>query len=282
MRKRCRLLGSFSQWAAIALCTGLGFALVLFVDLTPEIEGDFFFSSSDPQARNSARIEKEFGAAPQVFIAVRSSELVSRRYLLRLRALTSDLENVKGVADARSITHGPEEPEKIAERDPQAVFQDLAKSPFWSRLLLAPDRSASFVVLRLNGKDHRATVSGIDRVLTRHAASGFKLGASGVPYVAEHIRRQLTSELQRFSVAAFVAFAILITLLFRIDSNRGAGFHLVARCQSPWVCKPDLCSGQTVTPIRHFRSDCCGAGDDLRLHAVPSISARGAGGCRSR
>ena len=33
--------------------------------------------------------------------------------------------------------------------------------------------------------------------------------------MAEHIRRQLTSELQRFSIAAFAAFAILTTVLFR-------------------------------------------------------------------
>jgi predicted RND superfamily exporter protein len=33
--------------------------------------------------------------------------------------------------------------------------------------------------------------------------------------VAEHIRRQLTSELQRFSIAAFAAFAVLTTVLFR-------------------------------------------------------------------
>ncbi len=58
-------------------------------------------------------------------------------------------------------------------------------------------------------------MSGIDRVLAKRARAGFELGASGVPYVAEHIRRQLTSELQRFSIAAFAAFAILTTILFR-------------------------------------------------------------------
>lgn len=210
-----RLLGTFSQWAALLVCAALGLALYLFVDLTPEVEGDFFFSKDDPQAKKSASIEKEFGAAPQVFVAVRSRELVSRQYLFRLRELTRALQGVKGVDDVRSVTEGPEESEKIGERDPQEVFHKVAESPFWSRLLLAPDRSATFVVLRLSGKNYRQTVSGIDRVLAKHARSGFELGASGVPYVAEHIRRQLTSELQRFSIAAFVAFGILTTILFR-------------------------------------------------------------------
>ena len=214
-KTRPRLLGSLGQWAALGVCAALGIALFLFVDLTPQIEADFFFARNDPQAGGSVRIEKEFGAAPQVFVAVRSRQIVSRQYLLRLRALTEAIGGVKGVADARSVTHGPEEPEEILAGTPEEVFKTITDSPFWSALLLAPDRSATFVVLRLTGKDHRATVSGIDRVLKKHARSGFELGASGVPYVAEHIRRQLTRDLYRFSVAAFAAFALLVGILYR-------------------------------------------------------------------
>jgi predicted RND superfamily exporter protein len=215
MKTRARLFGCWSQWVAFAVAVALGCALFFFVDLTPRVEADFFFSRNDPQAKKSASIEEEFGAAPQVFVAVRSRELVSRQYLVRLRELTVDLDKVKGVADARSITNGPEDSEKALERDPQEVFQKLSESPFWSHLLLAPDRSASFVVLRLSGKDYPATVSGIDRVLKRHSRADFKLGASGVPYVGEHIRRELTRELQRFSIAAFVVFGVLVVILFR-------------------------------------------------------------------
>ena len=58
--KRSRLKRLFfSQWAA------LGFALVFFVDLTPEIEANFFFSRSDPQAQSSGRIKKEFSVEKQ-------------------------------------------------------------------------------------------------------------------------------------------------------------------------------------------------------------------------
>jgi predicted RND superfamily exporter protein len=214
-RSGSQLFASLSQWSALAVCLALGAALFLFVDLTPEIEADFFFSRNDPQAQKSASIEEEFGAAPQIFVAVRSRDLVSRQYLSRLQELTQDLEDVKGVADARSITQGPIESEKMSKLDPASILKEVNNSPFWSRLLLAPDRSASFVVLRLSGKDYRATVNGNDRVLARHARSGFELGASGVAYVAEHIRRQLTRDLQRFSIAAFIAFAILTVLLFR-------------------------------------------------------------------
>jgi predicted RND superfamily exporter protein len=210
-----RLLRTPSQWAAIAACATLGIMLFAFVDLTPHVEADFFFSTDDPQLQSARRIEQQFGSAPQVFVAARSERLVSRQYLRRLHNLTEDLRRVEGVADVRSLTRGPEEPDEILEEDPEDVFEDLIESPFWSRLLLAPDRSGTFVVLLLRGDDHARTVSALDHVLDRHSRPGFVLGASGVPYVAEHIRRRLTDDLRRFSIAAFAAFGVLVALLFR-------------------------------------------------------------------
>lgn len=201
--KEPRLLRTPSQWAAVALCAVLGVVLFAFVDLTPRVEADFFFSTDDPQLQSARRVEQQFGSAPQVFVAARFERLLSGEYLQRIRELTNDLQRVNGVSDVRSLTRGPEE------------LEDISESPFWSRLLLAPDRSATFVVLRLGGDDHAETVAAIDRVLDRHSRSGFVLGASGVPYVAEHIRRRLTVELRRFSIAAFAAFAVLVALLFR-------------------------------------------------------------------
>jgi hypothetical protein len=153
-------LRTISQWVAIAVCAILGVALFALVDLTPAVEGDFFFSTDDPQLQGSRLVEQQFGSAPQIFIAARSDRLFSRQYLQRIRGLTADLSRVDGVVDVRSLTQGPEELENIDE------------SPFWSRLLLAPDRSASFVVLRIGNDDHARTVSDIDRILERHSADG--------------------------------------------------------------------------------------------------------------
>jgi predicted RND superfamily exporter protein len=197
------------------LCAVLGFGVFQFVDLTPEVEADFFFSTDDPQLQSSLEIEREFGHTQQIFIAVRSPMIESKDYLIKLRKLTEDLRRIEGVADARSLTHGPENPQEIPERDADDVFEDLAESPFWKRLLLAPDRSATFVVLRLKGKEHGATVSAIDDTIARHAGIGLEIGVSGVPYVSEHVRRQLTADLRRFSIAAFGAFAVVVGLLFR-------------------------------------------------------------------
>ena len=215
MARQSRLLGTVGQWAALVLCGALGIALFVFVDLTPEVEINFFFSSDDPQLRSSMRIDQQFGYSPQVFVAARSRQIVSGQYLGRLYQLTEELRAVPGVADVRSLTHRTDDPTKVLRDDPKEVFADLGKSPFWRRLLLAPDRSATFVVIRLRGDEHTATVKAIDEVLARNSRPDFDVAASGVPYVAEHLRKRLVSDLQRFSVVAFAAFATLVAILFR-------------------------------------------------------------------
>ncbi len=213
-QKPAPLLGTLSQWTAIAICAALGFGVFAFVDLTPEIQADFFFSTDDPQLQNSLQIEREFGGTQQILVAARSEQLVTRDYLQRLRALTEALHQIEGV-EASSLTRGPQERSQEEELDPAEVFEDLSERPFSERLLLASDRSATFVVLSLEGKDHDATVSAIDEVVSRHTAPGFEIGVSGVPYVSEHVRRQLTDDLRRFSIGAFGAFAVVVGVLFR-------------------------------------------------------------------
>lgn len=212
---RAGLLGTASQWAAVLLCAVLGVALFAFVDLTPRVDGEFFFSSEDPQLQNSLRIEREFGGEQQIFVAAQSGNLASKDYIFKILKLTEDLRGVDGVADVRSITHGPQKPEKAASREPRKILEDLRESPFWSQLLLTPDNSATFVVLQLKDGDTGAAVREFDRVLARHTKPGFRLAVSGVPYVSEHIRQELTDDLRRFSTGAFVMFGLLVGLLFR-------------------------------------------------------------------
>lgn len=101
-----RLLGSWSQWAAIALCAILGVCLFVFVDLTPEVEADFFFTTDSRQIQKAAA-EDRFSHRQQVLIAARAPRLVSQTYLRRIHELTEDLRRVPGVADVRSIHPRP-------------------------------------------------------------------------------------------------------------------------------------------------------------------------------
>lgn len=158
MGSQSRLLRTRAQWAALVLSAALGIVLFARVDLAPRVEADFFFATDDPQLRQARRIEQQFASAPQIFVAARSERLFSHQYLQRIRTLTEDLRRVEGVMDARSLTHGPEE------------LEDVAESPFWSRLLLAPDRSATFIVLRVADEGNARTVTGVQGLSPARAA----------------------------------------------------------------------------------------------------------------
>ena len=212
---RRRLLRHWPQWAALIGAALLGAAVFGFVDLEPKVEGDFFFSTEDPQLQVERRIEERFSTTSQIFVAVRSKQVFSRPALRRLHQFTRALQSIPGVASAQSLTDGLENPADVLERDPAEVREDLLDSPFWPRLLLGRDRGSSFVVLRLREQDAGATVSAIDRVKARFQSSDFDIGISGVPYVSEHIRRGLARDLKTFSGAAIACFAILVAILFR-------------------------------------------------------------------
>jgi predicted RND superfamily exporter protein len=203
-----------AQWLATLVCLVCGLAVVAGVDLTPRLGGEFFFASDDPELQQSAEIERRFGSADQIFIAAASADLDSPAYVRRIRGLTDALVRTRGVAAVRSIarTGTSDDP----GRAPAEVLKAVRESPLWSRLLLAPDRSATFILVRLaDAADEAAAVQAIDRIVDRHDAPGFRLSVAGVPYVAEHLRQELNRELRFFSLAAFAAFAVLITLIFR-------------------------------------------------------------------
>jgi predicted RND superfamily exporter protein len=214
------LLRTPGQWAAIAVCAAFGVGLFAFVDLTPRVESDFFFSTDDPQIESSLRIRELFGELPQIYVVARGEPLESRRYVERVLALTEDLVEIAGIRDVRSLSRGPggleETLEQLDEDDVDEILEDVAESPLWSELIMAPDGSATFLVIQLaEDADLAATIRAIDTTLEGHADIDFELGASGVPYVAEHVRTRLTDELRRFTIVAFVAFAVLVALLFR-------------------------------------------------------------------
>src|SRR5687768_1656646 len=129
---RPRFLRTPGQWAALLTALVLGAALALFVDLEPRVEADFFFAADDPQVRASRGIESRFGSTPQVFVAVRSRSLESKETLRAVRDLTDALAALPGVAGARSLSHGPLDPDAVEERKPEKVLRKVRKRPFWN------------------------------------------------------------------------------------------------------------------------------------------------------
>jgi predicted RND superfamily exporter protein len=185
-----------------ALYVGLAVLSILvvvrYVDLSPRVESEFFFSEEDPQLQASIEIDRRFPSPPQIIVRADAPDLEAASYASAIRDLTADLEDVPGIIGVYS-----------------AANQDAFTSPLWSRLLLTPDGTATNVVLSTDGTDPAVLVPRVEAVVERHAAPDLDLRMSGVPYVVEQIRRSLFRDLLVFSSAALVVFALVIGVVYR-------------------------------------------------------------------
>jgi predicted RND superfamily exporter protein len=187
-----------SVWVSLALalaCLGL---VAAFVDLSPEVEGEFFFATDDPQVQVSEAVNERFPAGAQIVLRV--ADLVGDRedYLRRVSALTDELLTIVGVDSGYSIS-----------------TDDPSSSPLFQRLLLTPDPAASNIILQVDDSDPEDLLPRIERVVDAHRVGSLSIVVSGVPAIVELIRRSLYRDLIVFSSAAVIVFALLMGLVFR-------------------------------------------------------------------
>src|SRR5207248_11047603 len=86
------------HWEMLAVTAVLFVLVVVFVDLKPVVEENFFFSTSDPGFGQSKKIEQRFPSQPQLVLAVSSGDISSPRYLERIQKLTREVEAIDGVS----------------------------------------------------------------------------------------------------------------------------------------------------------------------------------------
>lgn len=170
----------------------------MFVELSPRVEGDFFFADDDPQMRATRAIQEAFPAGAQIIL--RAEDRVGDRdaYLTRIEALTADLLVVPGVENGYSI----------ATNDP-------ARSPLYQRILLTPDERATNLILLVDGTDPELLLPRIEQAVSGHEGDELDVVISGVPAIVEQIRRSLYRDLVVFSLAAVAVFALIIGLVYR-------------------------------------------------------------------
>src|ERR1700682_2540588 len=137
----------------------LGVTAVLFglvatlVDLKPWVDENFFFSPSDPQFRQSKKIEQHFPSQPELILSVSSRDISSPQYLGRIQRLTQRIKAIDAVSAGKSLSNGP------------MNFEDALASPFWSRLLLARDRKSSNLIVFIEGKNTEKLIKQIERII---------------------------------------------------------------------------------------------------------------------
>src|SRR5712692_368066 len=121
------LVGPGAHWWMLAVRIVLFGLVATFVDLKPVVDENFFFSTSDPEFRQSRKIEERFPSQPELILSVLSPDISSPHYLDRIRRLTREIQAIEAVSAVKSLTEGPKD------------FEDALDSPFWTRLLIAED-----------------------------------------------------------------------------------------------------------------------------------------------
>ncbi len=185
-------------WVAIGVAL-VGVTLVaLFVDVSPRVEGEFFFSDDDPQMQASDSVAARFPSTPQILLRVQDLAGDRPAYRERVAALTDDLLGIEGITGGYSIT-----------------TDDPTGSPLFSRILLTPDSSATNIILQADETDPQVLVPRIEAAVSRHAGPELGVIMSGVPVIVELIRRSLYRDLVVFSSAAVLVFGLIIGLVYR-------------------------------------------------------------------
>jgi len=201
LKKAWPLVGS--HWLMLVI-TGVLFVLVvMLVDLKPVVDENFFFSTNDPGILQTKKIERRFPSQPEVILAVSSRDISSQRYLSRIQKLTQRVHGIGGVNAVKSLTEGPKS------------FDDAIKSPFWSRLLIAPDRKSSNVIIFVEGKQTEQPIQRLEQIVHELDASDFRIHIAGPPYVVEMLQRSLDHDFRYFSLTAVVLFGLTMAALFR-------------------------------------------------------------------
>lgn len=189
-----------APWAALAVAAAAILLVVRFVDLSPRVEGDFFFAEDDPQMEATRAVARDFPSGSQLILRIEGSGAMEDRspeYVEQIGALTRDLLVVPGV------------------RGGYGVATEALTSPLFARILLTPDSSATNVILLLDDIEPERLLPAVEAVVEPYRAPDFEIAVSGVPAIVEMIRRSLFRDLVVFSSAAILVFALLIGLVYR-------------------------------------------------------------------
>jgi len=203
MSKETRRSTTLRVIVFVALAILSLFVLIRFGNLTPQVGGNFFFSSSDPQLQEEKQIAQKFQRRDGQLIISAEGPVKTTLYSIRIDELTRDITSLSGVTSVLSVTNGPKD------------VRDALKSPLWRRLLVADNEEATNLIVLLKEDASSALVPAIETILQNAQHKDFTLRLSGAPYIVQAIQRNLRSDFKTFSLFAFLLFAFVILMVFR-------------------------------------------------------------------
>jgi len=138
-------------WTFIGITVLSLFVIIRFVNLVPQVDNDFFFSSDDPQFQSEQRISDLFKRNDTQIIISASGTINSEEYAENIKNLTEELKAIVGITYVKSISNGP------------ADLEDALKSPLWKRLLIADDQGSTNLVVLLDESRSQTVVKEVEK-----------------------------------------------------------------------------------------------------------------------
>jgi predicted RND superfamily exporter protein len=188
---------------AVLLAVLSSLAVGRWVDLVPQVEGDFFFAADDPQLAASREIRSRYRLGEQVILRVRDPGASAADPLVER---DSTLEQLESMADALSAVEGVETVYSAASHD--------VDDPLYGRILATSDAAVTNIVLQVDATDPRILVPRLEAVVDE-LGGDLDIVLSGAPVIVEWIRRNLLRDLFVFTAAAVLAFALLVGVIYR-------------------------------------------------------------------
>ncbi len=193
-----------SPLLTVLIVAAIGIVFFETVDLTPRVEGDFFFASNDPAVEQVQWIEKNFpSGGGAIFLSVASSDIRSEDYVNVIRSISDEVARLPGVTGVMSLTHGPKK------------LKDALEGPLWSRLLVDYDSQSTLVFVLTSKQAPPVLIPTLEKIAARWSKEDRKVRISGTPYVSVLIGRYLKKDFRTFTLATFAVFGVGILLIFR-------------------------------------------------------------------
>ncbi len=193
-------------WAFIGVTLLCIMTLACCVNLTPQIDENVFFSSSDPEFQSELKINQLFGSAGTELVISVEGAIDSPQYYERIVRISSAIKNIDGVRSVISLADGPK------------TLKHALEGPMWSRLLIAQDRKSTLLIAVIDLSQSKTIVPQIEAVSDKFTDDDYKLAISGFPYMVELIARNLTRDLILFSTLAFIVFGLMVYMIFQSKS----------------------------------------------------------------
>ncbi len=181
----------------------IGFLFINKVDLEPKITPDFFFSSDSAIYKQDKAIQNEFPFQQQILLNVTTDNIGNPNYIRKIQVLSNRIQSIKGINSVQSITHGPKN------------LNAALNNPLWKRLLIGDNQKSSFIIAFVSTDQFAPLIRKVEKIVNDEQSGSYKIRISGLPYIVEQIRRNLTNDMKTFTFGAIIVSALMLLAVFR-------------------------------------------------------------------